>query len=261
MKQERQPEHQINPKQAERLFAKAATFAQQHGAHLTRKDVDTSWYAPHTGELCIGSRLSPQEAVDRIVYETAMLLNNVNHTLPLAERLSFEQRRRIAAATTRDVLRRYGPWERTTRPTDQEIATYYRTAWEDPTACDRMLDEQTRVWETTERIRAALDARKRVRSGRKKKLVRLDRSWDPAIDPSGALIRVPKPGVKEWPATRVTITKRGYSTLVYEAMECDRRGEYHWFRVSDGQPQQHPSTPSDPAERAAGTGHEDECPF
>jgi hypothetical protein len=195
-----------------------------------------------------------------------MLLNNFNHTLPLAERLSFEQRRRIAAATTRDVLRRYGRWERTTRPTDQEIATYYRTAWEDPTACDRLLDEQTRVWETTERIRAALDERKRVRSGRKKKLARLARSWEPAMTPDGSIIRLPKPGVKEWPATQVTITPRAYSTLVYEAIGHYLRGEHVWYRVSDGPPQHDRPTPSDPAGRAAGAGHErdvrpDECPF
>src|SRR5438105_698659 len=214
MKQERPQDQQVHDQKAERLFAKVARFAHQHGAHLTRKDHDTSWYAPHTGELCIGSRLSSQEAVERIVYETAMLLNNINHTLPLAERLTFEQKRLIAAATTSNVMGRHAPWKRGAPLANREIQKYYEDYLYtfQPAEYDRVL-------ETTNRIREALAGAKRLRFSRKKpKLARLNRSWDPVMTVGGSLIRVQKPGVKEWPSTQVTMTTRGYFTLVYEAL-------------------------------------------
>src|ERR671933_153300 len=106
MKQERQPEHQLDTQQAERLFNRLARFAEQQGAHITRKNHGTSWYAPGTGELCIGTRFTPHHALEHIVYETASLLVS-------SQPFTFEQKRRIAAGATHDVLGRYGGWERT----------------------------------------------------------------------------------------------------------------------------------------------------
>jgi hypothetical protein len=253
MKHERQPEHQIDAQQAERLFAKVARFAQQHGAHLTRKDHDTSWFAPGTGELCVGTRFTPQQALERIVYETASLLNS-------EQPFSFEQKRRIAAATTRDVLKRYGRWERTTTPTDQEIFDYYVYTCRDRAEYNRML-------ETTKRIRKALAEAKQIRVRRMKpKLVCLDRSFDLVMTQGGSLIRVQKPGVKEWPSTQVKITERGYFKLVYEALGHYRQDEHGWYRVSDGSAKHGTPTPSDPAGIEEGATREpdvppDECPF
>jgi hypothetical protein len=247
MKQERQSEHQIDAQQAERLFNRLARFAERKGAHVTRKDVDTSWYAPGTGELCIGTRLTPHHALERIVYETASLLVS-------SQPFTFEQKRRIAAGATHDVLRRYGGWERTTRPTEQEVFEYFVYSCDDPPQYHRLL-------EAAEWIREALAGPKRFLGNRKKpKLAHLGRSWDPVITVGGRLIRVQKPGVKEWPSTQVTISDRGYFKLVYEAMGHYRRDEHGWYRVSKKPAKHDPPKPSEPAGGAEGATCEPDDP-
>src|SRR5881227_1333759 len=100
MDQERRPDHQIDAQQAGRLFAKVANFARKHGAHLTRKDHDTSWYAPDTAELCIGSKLTPQQSFEHIVYESALMLSS-------RQPFSSEGKQVLAADVTGRVLHRY----------------------------------------------------------------------------------------------------------------------------------------------------------
>jgi hypothetical protein len=238
MDQERRPDQQIDAQQAGRLFAKVAKFARKHGGHLIRKDHDTSGYAPDTGELCIGSKLTPQQALEHIVYETAMLLNS-------RQPFSSEGKRVLAAGVTSRVLHRYG-LERSMPPTPQQVYEYYHFRCAE-------LEEFYRMLDTAERIT-------RMLAKPKPKLARLGRSWDPLISQAGTILPMQKPGVREWPYTRVKITARGYYKLVYEIIGQYRHDDRGWYRVSDWPTKHVTSKRSEPAGRAEGTEHEPDVP-